>query len=106
MGEFFKVIYCWFQNLFGRDLADYLSGIATPLQVDNKFLFIAIVMLAISSAICVAFYYVINKPRFNNVWAWLLTCGLTFTVNFFVGYGYVVSDYRECKMMMIDPATN
>ena len=106
MGEIFKRIYCLLEDLFGRELADYLSGIATSQQVDNKFLLIGIIMLAISAVICITFYYVINMPRFNNVRAWLVTCGINFVINLFVGYGYVESDYRAGKMMAIDPQTN
>lgn len=106
MGEIFKRIYCLLEDLFGRELADYLSGISTNLQVDNKFLFIGIIVLAISAVICITFYYVINKPRFNNVWAWLITSGINFVINLCVGYGYVMSDYRAGKMMTIDPQTN
>ena len=30
MGEFFGSIYCWFEEFFGLDLANYLWGESSP----------------------------------------------------------------------------
>ena len=32
MGEFFGSIYCWFEEFFGLDLANYLWGESAPQQ--------------------------------------------------------------------------
>ena len=35
MGEFFGSVYCWFEDVFGLELANYLWGNLSPDQQTN-----------------------------------------------------------------------
>ena len=70
MGYFFGSMYCWFEDLFGIDLANYLWGQATELQTTNMFMSIGLWMLAISLGFSIIYYYVWN-PSKSYWWKWL-----------------------------------
>ena len=38
MGQFFGSIYCWFEDFFGLELANYMWGLASPEQTTNLFI--------------------------------------------------------------------
>lgn len=106
MGEFFGSIYCWFEEFFGLDLANYLWGQASPLAQTNGFIGIGWAMLGISLVVCVLFYYVVNHPRLCNWWGWGLFLLINAVVNFIVGWQYVLKDYYADLMVTVDPSTN
>jgi hypothetical protein len=106
MGEFFGSIFCWFEDFFGIDLANYLWGQSSPLSQTNSFIGLGLWMFGISFVMFVLFYYVINHPRLNNWWGWLIFLVVNFVINFIVGWQSVLKDYYEGKMITIDPATN
>ena len=66
MGELFGSIYCWFEEFFGIELANYLWGQSSPLSQTNSYIGIGWTMLGISLAIVLIFYYAINHPRLNH----------------------------------------
>ena len=105
MGDFFGSIYCVFEEFFGLDLADYMWGQLADDQTSNLFIGIGYWLLGISLLVAVLFYYGINKPRFGNFWAWLVTCLINAIVNFFMGYYWTVSDLYEGLMVATDPKT-
>lgn len=72
MGQFFGSIYCWFEDFFGLVLADYMWGLASPAQTANLFIGIGLWMFGITFAMSVFFYYVVNHPRLNHWWGWLI----------------------------------
>ena len=50
MGEFFGSIYCWFEEFFGIELANYLWGESSLLSQTNSFIGIGWSMFGISFA--------------------------------------------------------
>lgn len=105
MGEFFGSIYCWFEDFFGLDLANYLWGEASVSQDTNMFIGIGLTMLLVSLAIAVIYYYVINHPRLHNWWGWLIFFGINALINFLTGWQWVLKDYYAGKMVETDKVT-
>ena len=106
MGEFFGSIYCWFEDFFGLELAEYMWGTSSPLSQNNSFIGIGFTMLGISLAVVLIYYYAVNHPRLNNWWGWLIFLGINAVINFIVGWQWVLKDYYDNKMFRIDPSTN
>ena len=106
MGEFFGSIYCWFEDFFGLELAEYMWGTSSPLSQNNSFIGIGFTMLGISLAVVLIYYYAVNHPRLNNWWGWLIFLGINAVINFIVGWQWVLRDYYVNKMVTIDPSTN
>lgn len=106
MGELFGSIYCWFEDFFGIELANYLWGQSSPLSQTNSYIGIGWTMLGISLATVLIFYYAINHPRLNHWWGWGIFLVVNALINFIVGWQFVLKDYYEGKMVTIDPATN
>lgn len=52
MGEFFGSIYCWFEDVFGLELANYLWGNVSPDQQTNMYVPIGFTMLFVSLFVC------------------------------------------------------
>ena len=46
MGELFGSIYCWLEDFFGLELADYLWGQSSPEQQSNMYIGIGLSMMA------------------------------------------------------------
>jgi hypothetical protein len=76
---FFETIYRWFAALFGGDMADYLSGYICPSDEseggylgNNQYIMYGFIALGIALTVMLIYYYVINHPRFNKWWSWLL----------------------------------
>lgn len=106
MGELFGSIYCWFEDFFGLELANYLWGQSSPLSQTNSYIGIGWTMLGISLAIVLIFYYAVNHPRLNHWWGWGIFLTVNALINCIVGWQLVLKDYYEGKMVTIDPATN
>ena len=102
---FFETIYRWFTFLFGGDLADYLSGYVCPSEeteggylAHNQFVMYGFIALGIALACVLLYYYVINHPRFNSRWSWLLVLFVVGLADFFVGSGMTHSDLLAGNM--------
>lgn len=106
MGEFFGSIYCWFEEFFGIELANYLWGESSQLSQTNSFIGIGWSMFGISFAMTLIYYYVINHPQLNHWWGWIIFLVINGIINFIVGWQWVLKDYYDGKMITIDPATN
>ena len=106
MGEFFGSIYCWFEEFFGIELANYLWGESSLLSQTNSFIGIGWSMFGISFAMVIIYYYVINHPQLNHWWGWIIFLVINGIINFIVGWQWVLKDYYDGKMITIDPATN
>ena len=106
MGEFFGSIYCWFEEFFGIELANYLWGESSLLSQTNSFIGIGWSMFGISFAMVLIYYYVINHPQLNHWWGWIIFLVINGIINFIVGWQWVLKDYYDGKMITIDPATN
>lgn len=105
MGSFFGSLYCIFEDFFGLDLANYMWGQTADEQTSNLFIGIGYWLVGISLVIAILFYYVINKPRFGNIWAWLVVCIINAVANFSMGYYWTVSDLYAGLMVATNPQT-
>lgn len=105
MGDFFGSIYCWLEDFFGLELANYLWGEASPNQTTNMFIGIGFTMLLVTLCCVVVYYYVVNHPRFNNLWGWAIFLGTNAVVNFIVGWQWVLKDYYDGLMVSKDAST-
>ncbi|MCX6235959.1 MAG: hypothetical protein NTY07_00140 [Bacteroidia bacterium] len=88
-------IYCWFESLFGQDLAEHLWGWDMGTQdytKANQFNTIGLYMLVVSIFMVVFFYYILNHPRFNRWWSWSLILGLNAGLNFLYAWLITLSD--------------
>ena len=72
MGEFFGSIYCWFEDVFGLELANYLWGNVSPDQQANMYVPIGFTMLGATLVVCLLYYYIIDHPRMAKWWGWLV----------------------------------
>ncbi len=106
MGEFFGSIYCWFEDFFGLELANYLWGVSSPLSDINSFIGIGLSMFGISLFSVLTYYYGINHPQLNHWWGWGIFLIINSIINFIVGWQWVLKDYVNGKMVAIDPSTN
>lgn len=106
MGQFFGSMYCWFEDFFGIELANYLWGQAAPEQQTNMFIGIGLSMFGVSLFMMVLFYYIINHPKMANWWSWLIFLAGNAIVNFIIGWQWVLADYFKGLMVSLDPATN
>ena len=85
MGELFGDLYCWLEDFFGLELADYLWGLSSPQQTGNMFIGIGMTMLCISLILTIVYYYLLNHPRLNNWWGWSIFLAVNAFLNFVVG---------------------
>lgn len=73
--EFFDFFYR-LKNFYGVELYEHLKGWDDALMDYNpdynQFPSICISTVAICAIVFVLFYYVINSPRFNRWWSWLI----------------------------------
>lgn len=106
MGQIFGSIYCWFEDFFGLDLANYMWGQTADDQTSNLFIGIGLWLIGISALTMIIFYYVINKPSFGNFWAWLVACIINTGLNFAMGYNWVVKDLYAGLMVATNPVTH
>ncbi|MDR1403053.1 MAG: hypothetical protein LBJ60_05045 [Tannerellaceae bacterium] len=101
MKDLFGIIYCLFDSLFGQNLADYLWGYDCNMQSfsnTNVFNRIGLLTLLLSFVIVFSYYYLINHPRFNRWWSWLVMLGVTGATGLFLGYGWTVADFHKGLM--------
>ncbi len=105
MGEFFGSIYCWFEDFFGLELANYIWGESSPYSQTNAYIGVGLWMLCISFAIVIIFYYLINHPKLNHWWGWLIFFGVNAVINFIIGWQRFLVDYNKDFMVKIDPVS-
>lgn len=81
---FFGTVYCWFNAFFCQNLESYLWGF-DGMDYTGRIWFntFGVVAIAISAVIVLLYYYVINNPRWNRWWHWLVFLGLNGLINMF-----------------------
>jgi hypothetical protein len=102
------------ESLFGQNLADHLWGYNCETQSyrnSNAFNGIGLITLAISLVIVIIYYYVINHPRFNRWWSWLIMLGVSGISCLFIGYQWTATDFingyiGDCLMYIRDEDGN
>jgi hypothetical protein len=95
MDKFLGHIYCWFENLFGQNLAEHLWGYDCSTQDytnQNQFNTIGLLTLGITAFLVIFYYYILNHPRFSKWWSWLIILGFNSVISLFVGFGITNSD--------------
>lgn len=106
MGQFFGSIYCWFEDFFGLELANYMWGVTSPYQGANMFIGIGLWMLGISLCLVVLYYLILDHPRLCRWWGWFIFLVVDGLINFFVGWQRLLSDYYGGKMVYLDSTTD
>jgi hypothetical protein len=97
--EIFGTIFGWFQSFFGDDLAEHLWGWdGADYTHTNLFTVFGIIALITALLFCVAYYYIINHPRFNRWWSWLIMLVVTGLINLLVGLSITISDLNGEKI--------
>lgn len=86
----FKLIYSWFYSIYSMYLFDYLKGMdcnGHDVGPDH-FITIGSYMIIASLLVAIMYYYVINHPRFNRLWSWLIMLFSSAIINFIAGFAY------------------
>lgn len=106
--EFFSLFYQL--DVYGQDLFYHLKGWDNGMQdfvaANNQFPTIWLVTFFSALLVFVVYYYILNHPRFNKVWHWLITMAVLAIGIFFWSRGLVLSDIAGVSMHPIDPALN
>lgn len=106
--EFFSLFYQL--NVYGQDLFYHLKGWDNGMQdfvaANNQFPTIWLVTVFSALLVFVVYYYILNHPRFNKVWHWLITMAVLAISIFFWSRGLVMSDIAGVSLHPIDPALN
>ena len=106
--EFFSLFYQF--NVYGQDLFYHLKGWDNGMQdfvaANNQFPTIWLVTFFSALLVFVVYYYILNHPRFNKVWHWLITMAVLAIGIFFWSRGLVLSDIAGVSLHPIDPALN
>ena len=106
--EFFSLFYQL--NVYGQDLFYHLKGWDNGMQdfvaANNQFPTIWLVTFFSALLVFVVYYYILNHPRFNKVWHWLITMAVLAIGIFVWSRGLVMSDIAGVSMHPIDPALN
>ena len=106
--EFFSLFYQL--NVYGQDLFYHLKGWDNGMQdfvaANNQFPTIWLVTFFSALLVFVVYYYILNHPRFNKVWHWLITMAVLAIGIFFWSRGLVLSDIAGASMHPVDPSLN
>lgn len=106
--EFFSLFYQL--NVYGQDLFYHLKGWDNGMQdfvaANNQFPTIWLVTFFSALLVFVVFYYILNHPRFNKIWHWLIAMAVLALGIFFWSRGLVLADLSGASMHPIDSALN
>ena len=114
MEDFLGNIYCWFESIFGSNLADHLWGydcLTQSYSNPNIFNQIGSLTIFIALFLVIIFYYIINHPRFNRWWNWLIILGVAGLICLIIGYAWTINDFlngniSDCLMYTRDENNN
>ena len=106
--EFFSFFYRL--NVYGQDLFYHLKGWDNGLQdfvaENNQFPTIWLVTFLSSALVFFVFYYILNHPRFNKFWHWLITLVVLAIGIFIWSRGLVIADLSGLTEHPVDSALN
>lgn len=106
--EFFSLFYQL--NVYGQDLFYHLKGWNNGMQdfvaANNQFPTIWLVTFFSALLVFVVYYYILNHPRFNKVWHWLITMAVLAIGIFIWSRSLVMSDIAGVSLHPVDPALN
>lgn len=94
MKDFFAPMYELFSSAFGDELGRHLYG-WNGVDYSDPALYISVGLYMLLSALFMAvlFYIILNKPNFSRWYHWLLFLGITFGLNWFLGFYFPYIDY-------------
>ena len=106
--EFFSFFYRL--NVYGQDLFYHLKGWDNGLQdfvaENNQFPTIWLVTFFSSALVFFVFYYILNHPRFNKFWHWLIALFVLAIGIFIWSRGLVIADLSGLSQHPVDSALN
>lgn len=106
--DFFSLLYQL--NVYGQDLFYHLKGWDNGMQdfvaANDQFPTIWLVTFLSALAMFVVFYYILNHPRFNRAWHWLITLAILAIGIFIWSRGLVLADITGASMHPVDPSLN
>lgn len=106
--EFFSFFYKL--NLYGEDLYYHLCGWDSSIQEfiadNNQFPLFWLVSFGAALLFFVLYYYILNHPRVNRLWQWLIALAIPVLIVFFYSRGLVISDIDGGSLHPIDPELN
>lgn len=88
----FETSYGWLKGFYGQDMYDFISGYdCSTMLFDQPCYFPQIGMwtLIIAAAFAVVYYFLINHPRFNRWWSWLIMLAVNAIAAFSYGFAFV-----------------
>ena len=98
MNNIFETIYCWLNSFFGTSLELYLKGYSCATQMydsSNQFNLYGCWALVTAILIMILYYYVINHPRQNRWWVWLLYGLAVGIINFIIATWKTIHELRN-----------
>lgn len=96
MGDLFGTVYNWFSSFFCEKLAEHLWGWGGEAYTEaNLYMLSGLVAIAGSLILCLLFYYVINHPRFNRWWSWLIVLLVNAILQFAWASSRILSDFNN-----------
>lgn len=106
--DFFSFFYQL--NLYGQDLYYHLkgwdNGLQDFVQANDQFPSIWLTTVFSSLIVFVVYYYILNHPRFNKFWSWLIALAILFAGIFAYSRGLVIADILGNSDHPVDPALN
>ncbi len=86
-------IYSWLNPIYGTELYEYLKGNDCDgvFTGPNHFLTLGAIVIATTLFHFIVYYYVINHPRLNRWWHWLIVLIWNGLINLLIGFGYTYS---------------
>lgn len=106
--DFFSLFYQL--NIYGPDLFYHLKGWDNGMQdfvaANNQFPTIWLVTFLSALAMFVVFYYILNHPRFNRFWHWLIALAALAIGIFIWSRGLVLADITGASVHPVDPSLN
>ena len=106
--DFFSKFYQ--VGVYGQDLFYHLKGWDSGMQdfgaANNQFPTICLITFLSTALVFVVYYYILNHPRFNKFWHWLIAMAILFLGIFLYSRGLVISDLTGVSEHPIDPALN
>jgi hypothetical protein len=93
----FRNIYSWLNPVYGTNLYEYLKGNDCDgvFIGPNHFQTIGLIVIGVSLLTAIVYYRIINHPRFNHWWHWLIFLLLAGIISLFTGFGYTYSKLND-----------
>lgn len=88
MSNLFGNIYYLFSGIFGQYMSDYLRGYnCETAGFDGSVVYLpmGLVMTIITLLFVVLYYFILDRQKFNNFFAWFVFLASSALINFFIG---------------------